>query len=192
MSIIIRMRKIHNQRDKQVPTVVQWEASSKNPSEVVGYFHWPLLANVDLATRLITAFGPGNWCEEMCFRWAGKNPTGLSTFKADDSVSVYRQFFEQPHTLDASNKDYEAGATVDVEVEKGWRDEGKRLELNTLVVYSERYIGSRYDVPGEWESWVKEGKLKSHALGGGIGHFGAEEAPKETAEALKVWLKTLQ
>jgi hypothetical protein len=45
----------------------------------------------------------------MILLWAGKNSTGLSTFKADDSLNVYRQFFEQPHTLDASNKDYEAG-----------------------------------------------------------------------------------
>jgi pimeloyl-ACP methyl ester carboxylesterase len=173
-----------------VPTTIQWEASSKNPAEVVGYFHWPLLANVDLATRMITAFGPGNWCEEMCLRWAGKGASGLSSFKADDSLAVYRGFFEQPHTLDASNKDYEAGATVDVEAEKGWREEGKKIGAKTLVVYSESYIGKRYDFPAVWKEWV-EGDLQFHALGGGIGHFGAEEAPKETAGALKKWLKEL-
>ncbi|KAJ4346496.1 uncharacterized protein N0V89_010425 [Didymosphaeria variabile] len=173
-----------------VPTTVQWEASSKNPAEVVGYFHWPLLANVDLANRLISAFGPGNWCEEMCLRWAGKNPSGLTSFKADDSLAVYRGFFEQPHTLDASNKDYEAGATVDVDVEKGWREKGKKIGVKTLVVYSERYIGKRYDFPQVWSEWV-DGKLEFHALGGDVGHFGAEEAPKETAEALKKWLNWL-
>ena len=127
----------------------------------------------------------------MCLRWAGKNPQGLSSFKADDSLAVYRRFFEQPHTLDASNKDYEAGATVDVDAEREWREEGKRVKAKTLVVYSERYIGSRYDVPGEWKSWVEEGKLESKALGNDIGHFGAEEAPRETADALKAWLKML-
>lgn len=170
-----------------VPTVVQWEASKK-PAEVVGYFHWPLLANVDLATRLITAFGPGNWCEEMCLRWAGKNDSGLSSFKADDSLAVYRGFFEQSHTVQASNKDYEAGATVDVEAEKGWREKGKKIGVRTLVIYSEHYIGRRYDFPKVWGEWVG-GKLDLYSLGGGIGHFGAEEAPKETAEALNKWLK---
>ncbi|KAJ4303241.1 hypothetical protein N0V90_002134 [Kalmusia sp. IMI 367209] len=174
-----------------VPTTIQWEASSKNPAEVVGYFHWPLLANVDLATRLITAFGPGNWCEEMCLRWAGKSPSGLASFKADDSLSVYRQFFSQEHTLIASNKDYEAGATVDVDVEKGWRNQRKKLDVEVLVVYSERYIGKRYDFPKVWGEWVEEGKLKTHALGSEIGHFGAEEAPEETAAVLNEWLKTL-
>ncbi|KAL5420384.1 hypothetical protein PMIN04_006556 [Paraphaeosphaeria minitans] len=173
-----------------VPTTVQWEASSKNPAEVVGYFHWPLLANVDLATRMITAFGPGNWCEEMCLRWAGKTSSALSSFKADDALAVYRGFFEQPHTLDASNKDYEAGATVDVEVEKRWREEGKKIMVKTLLVNSESYIGKRYDFPEVWKGWV-EGAAQFHALGGGVGHFGAEEAPKETAEALGKWLKGL-
>ena len=60
---------------------------------------------------MINAFGPGSWCEEMSLRWAGKNPNGLSVFKADDSINVYKQFFEQPHTLDSSNKDYEAGSS---------------------------------------------------------------------------------
>ncbi|KAK3207884.1 hypothetical protein GRF29_96g718571 [Pseudopithomyces chartarum] len=174
---------------RQVPTIVQWESASRNPSDIVGYFHWPLLANVSLATRLINAFGPGNWCEEMILRWAGKNSSGLSTFKADDSLSVYRQFFEQPHTLDASNKDYEAGATVDVDTEKGWREKGHKLQIETLVIYSEKYIGSKYDLPEEWRSWVEEDRLSSKALGNYIGHFGAEEAPKETAEAINTWLK---
>lgn len=173
-----------------VPTIVQWEASAKNPAEVVGYFHWPFLANVDLATRMITAFGPGNWCEEMCLRWAGKTNAAVSSFKADDALAVYRGFFEQPHTLDSSNKDYEAGATVEVEAQRKWRDEGKKIGVKTLVIYSESYIGNRYEFPNVWKEWV-DGDLQLHALGGGIGHFGAEEAPKETAGALGKWLKAL-
>lgn len=70
------------------------------------------------------------------------------------------------------------GATVDVNTEREWREKGKKLEVETLVIYSESYIGSRYDVPGEWKSWVQESKLKSQALGNDIGHFGAEEGEK--------------
>ena len=43
------------------------------------------------------------------------------------------------------------------------------------MIYSEKYIGSKYDLPEEWRSWVEEGKLSSQALGDYIGHFGAEE-----------------
>jgi hypothetical protein len=43
------------------------------------------------------------------------------------------------------------------------------------VIYSEKYIGSKYDLPEEWRSWVEEDRLSSKALGNYIGHFGAEE-----------------
>ena len=90
---------------------------------MVGYFHWPLLANVHLATRLITAFGPANWCREMILRWAGNNAHGLASLEADSSLAVYEGFFAQPQTLVASNKDYEAGATVDVERERRFQED---------------------------------------------------------------------
>lgn len=84
------------------------------------------------------------------------------------------------------------GATVEVATEREWREKGKKLEVETLVVYSESYIGGRYDVPEEWKSWVEPGKLNYKALGNDIGHFGAEEAPKETADAIKAWLQRLK
>lgn len=43
------------------------------------------------------------------------------------------------------------------------------------MIYSEKYIGSKYDLPEEWRSWVEEDRLSSKALGNYIGHFGAEE-----------------
>lgn len=106
-------------------------------------------------------------------------------------MAVYGEFFSQDHTLEASNKDYEAGATVDVEIERGWRERGEKLGMPTLLVYSEQYIGKRFEVAEVWKDWVEEGKLTACALGDGVGHFGAEEAPKETAKALKDWLVKL-
>jgi hypothetical protein len=43
-----------------------------------------------------------------------------------------------------------------------------------------------------WKEWVDGGvTVTNHALGNGIGHFGAEEAPKECAEVIGGWLKGL-
>lgn len=178
-----------------VPTSTQWQHHS-TPStaskEITGYFHWPFLANVDLATRMITAFGPANWCEEMILRWAGSSTAGLASLKADDALSVYSAFFEQEGTLQASNEDYKHGATTDVEREEQWLKEGKKMKGPLLLLYSETYIGSRYKFPDVWRDWVDEGvEIKSHGFGGGVGHFGAEEAPEESARAILEWLKGL-
>jgi len=138
---------------------------------------------------MIKAFGPANWCSEMTIRWAGKNEKGLAALKADDALAVYTKFFEQEHTLDASNKDYEAGATVDVDAQKEDQEQGRKIAAPLLLVYSEAGIGKRYDVGGAWKEWVEEGvHVKSYPLGDGIGHFGAEEAPEETAKAVVGWL----
>jgi pimeloyl-ACP methyl ester carboxylesterase len=146
---------------------------------------------------MITAFGPAKWCEEMIFRWAGSSESGLANLKADDAMNVYTSFFSQPHTMEASNRDYEAGATVDVAAQNEDQETRRKIQVPVLLVWSEAGIGKRYDIPGVWKDWVgkglrsDDGKITTRALGRGIGHFGAEEAPEETAEALLGWLKSL-
>jgi pimeloyl-ACP methyl ester carboxylesterase len=180
-----------------VPTSTQWQhfaSPATAAKEVTGYFHWPLLANVDLATRMITAFGASNFCQEMMLRWAGSNDTGLSNLKADDALDVYGEFFAQEHTLKASCEDYKEGATTDVEREEEDQKEGRKVNVPVLLLYSEKGIGSRFSFPDVWGDWVSEGgegKLESHGLGDGVGHFGAEEAPDECAEVIGKWMKNI-
>jgi pimeloyl-ACP methyl ester carboxylesterase len=141
---------------------------------------------------MIKAFGPAAWCSEMIFRWAGSNDKGLVKLKADDALNVYTKFFEQEHTLEASNKDYEAGATVDVQAQKEDQEAGRKIGVPVLLVYSGGSIGSRYDFGTVWNDWVDDGvEIKKLPLGDGIGHFGAEEAPEQIAKALVEWLKGL-
>ncbi|KAJ4374970.1 hypothetical protein N0V83_002049 [Neocucurbitaria cava] len=179
----------------EVPTSVQWQhyASPLTAAkEVTGYFHWPLLANVDLATRMITAFGGSNWCQEMILRWAGDNPEGLSSLKSDDALTVYGAFFDQPHTLRASCEDYKEGATTDVERAEQDQKEGKKIKIPTCLIYSESYLGSRYKFPEVWNDWIEEGvDVQHHGLGNGMGHFGVEEAPEESANVIGTWLARL-
>ncbi|USP74878.1 alpha/beta-hydrolase [Curvularia clavata] len=176
-----------------VPISTQWQhfaSPAAAAAEVTGYFHWPFLANVDLATRMITAFGASNWCREMILHWAGKNTVGINTLKADDALEVYGQFFEQEHTLKASCEDYREGATTDVEREEKSNKEGRKINVPVLLVYSQAGIGSRFTFPDVWREWVGEGvNIQHHGLGDGVGHFGAEEAPKECAEVVERWLK---
>ncbi|KAJ4311628.1 hypothetical protein N0V94_007856, partial [Neodidymelliopsis sp. IMI 364377] len=121
-----------------VPTSTQWQHYSnpaKAAKDVTGYFHWPFLANVSLATRMITAFGPAAFLTELTSHWAGKNPAGLSSFKSDDSLNVYGEFFAQPHVLKASCEDYEHGATTDVEAQSADQEAGRKIAVPLFLLY---------------------------------------------------------
>ncbi|KAF2203103.1 alpha/beta-hydrolase [Delitschia confertaspora ATCC 74209] len=170
-----------------VPTLTQWAG---DPLEITGYFHWPLLANVELAQKMITAYGGDNWCRDMIKRWAGKNDSGFKSLSSDDSLSVYASFFSHPATIKASNEDYAAGATTDVDLQKGDQDNGRRIKCPLLLIYSKDYIGKRFNVPKEWANWVdRSSKIDSFGIGDGIGHFVVEEAPRDTAGAIGGWLE---
>lgn len=141
---------------------------------------------------MITAFGAANWCQEMILRWAGKNPKGLSNLKSDDALAVYGEFLSQPHTLKASGEDYHEGVTTDVEREEKDQKEGKKIKIPVFLLYSDNYIGSRFKFPDVWKDWVEDGvEIQHHGLGNGIGHFGVEEAPEESAKVIAAWLVRL-
>ena len=176
-----------------VPGSIQWHSAptaSKAAKEVTGYFHWPFLANVDLATRMITAFGGGKWCSEMILRWAGKNTKGRGALQSDDALAVYAGFFEDPAVVKASCEDYLHGATTDVEAQERDQAEGRKIGVPLLLLYGKDFIGKRFDFGEVWRDWVEKGvKITDHGLGDGIGHFGAEEAPEECARVIGEWLK---
>jgi pimeloyl-ACP methyl ester carboxylesterase len=138
---------------------------------------------------MITAFGPSDWCQEMILRWSGNSDAGVEKLKADDALALYGELFAQEHTLKASCEDYKEGATTDLEKEEKDQKEDRKIQVPVLLVYSAAGIGSRFRFPDVWREWVGENvKIENHALGNGVGHFGAEEAPEECAEVMNRWL----
>lgn len=69
---------------------------------------------------------------------------------------------------------------------------GRKIGCEVLLLYSEEYLGGRFDVGKEWVEWVDEGvRITSKGLGHGVGHFDVEEAPEESAVVIGEWLKGL-
>jgi pimeloyl-ACP methyl ester carboxylesterase len=179
-----------------VPTCTQWHNASnpatKAAKEVTGYFHWPFLANVDLATRMITAYGGGKWCTEMIDSWSGSNASGLAKLKSNDSFTVYAGFFENEHVVRASCEDYKHGASTDLVLQEEDQEMGRKIDVPVLLLYATDFIGKRFDFSTVWDAWVNEGVgITSRGLEGGIGHFGPEEAPEECAIGIGKWLQGL-
>ncbi|KAF2491323.1 alpha/beta-hydrolase [Lophium mytilinum] len=175
-----------------VPASIQWAGGGADPRKSAGFFHWSLLANVELATDMITAYGGDKFCIDMIGRWVGNAPKGLARIKEGDSYKVYGDFFLRESVIRATCEDYKAGAGEDVDMEKEDQRVGKKLEMPVLLIYGAEFIGKRFDVRKSWEGWVGEGvTVTDHELGDGIGHFTAEEAPEETAEAILNWRSSL-
>ncbi|KAF2100125.1 alpha/beta-hydrolase [Rhizodiscina lignyota] len=171
-----------------VPTSAQFETFGNSASSV-GTFHWPLLANVELATKMILATGGGWWCQAMIERWAGKNEHRLKGLKGDDAMERYCGYFERESVVRASCEDYRAGAFEDVELQKEDQQQGRKIAVPTLVVYSSAYLGARYDMEKVWKGWVQEGaNLKVEGIGDGAGHFLPEEAPVELSNIMISWI----
>ncbi|GAM88174.1 hypothetical protein ANO11243_062050 [Dothideomycetidae sp. 11243] len=178
-----------------VPTLYQWRIGSSAAAQT-GYFHWSFLANTALAMRLISAYGGGNWAREMIDRWAGKNAAGRARLASDDAPDVYARFFDKPAVVEASCRDYEAGAKEDAEYEAAAEREGRAIAVPLLLVYSAEFLPKRATIPIEqvWgPPWSERQDLVTSApIGNGIGHFVAEEAPEEVAKAIRDWLLSIK
>lgn len=156
-----------------LPTKVQWELFA-NPAIAQGYFHWPLLANVELAVQVIGAFGGGKWVRGG-LRLAG-NEEGLRRIMADGAVDVYAGLFEKEETIRGSCEDYKAGAKREFDEQVEDQKNGRKIEVPVLVMFSNVGIGSKSDVAATWKEWVREGTPLEVVGVEGHGHYLPEEA----------------
>jgi pimeloyl-ACP methyl ester carboxylesterase len=177
-----------------VPTLSQWQIGDSAAAQT-GYFHWSFLANVEIAKPMIMAYGGGKWAIEMMKRWSGTNEKGLEKMWSGDSRAVYGEFFDKESVVEATCRDYEAGATTDLDREEAAIQDQKRIVVPLLLVYSQSFLPKRAKkpVPDVWSLPWSDGPdlITSCPIGDGIGHFVPEEAPEETAEALLKWLPSL-
>ncbi|KAF3034814.1 hypothetical protein E8E12_006728 [Didymella heteroderae] len=177
-----------------VPTLSQWSiGDSANGAK--GWFHWSFLANPSIAIPMIQAYGGGKWARDMIARWSGSNASGRAKMTEDGALEVYSSFFEKESVIKATTMDYEAGAGADVEFERRAIEDGRRIEVPLLLVYSGTFLPTRAKKP-ILEVWSQPWSAGPHLIterpiGDGVGHFVCEEAPEETVKAIEGWFETL-
>jgi hypothetical protein len=165
-----------------MPGPAQW-AKAATPSASVGFYHWSFLPNVDLATEMIMAFGGDKYVRTNVQRWLGKNETAVQKLKENDAVKVYADSFKYEHVIRASCDDYRASAFEEIQEHEDDQREGRKMDCDVLICYSATFLASRGKIE-VWEEWMGKGKLETNGFGDGVGHFVAEEAPEQTAEAI--------
>lgn len=173
-----------------VPTKVQWEAFA-NPRACAAYFHWPFLANVDQAAKLIQAYGGDQWCRDLIQRGQGSSPEGQASFAAEGAHDVYAANFKKRDAIVGSCEDYQCGSVQEVDEQSEDNERGRKINVPTLVVFSEEKLGTMHDVASSWKDWIAEGvHYQARGIGGRKGHFLPEEAPEQIAHLVLQWVET--
>ncbi len=130
-----------------VPQTEMWNlmTTSKRADEAMGAFHWIFLAQPSpLPEKMIEAVGPDFFVRYIIERWTG---SGLDKIEEDEGMQRYIDAFRDSAVVEASCEDYRAGQGNGLDMVY---ESGKQIDQQVLVIYSETYLGSRYDVPAVW------------------------------------------
>lgn len=99
-------------------------------------------------------------------------------------MKEYERAFRDPGCIHATCEDYRASATIDLAHDR--RDLKKKLRMPVLVLWGKRGVIERmFDPLRDWREMAAN--LSGRALP--CGHFLPEEAPKETLQELRRFLK---
>ncbi|OAP59271.1 hypothetical protein AYL99_06569 [Fonsecaea erecta] len=172
-----------------IPTKEQWNAFS-DPAICQGYFHWPLLANADLATEMISAFGGANWARGAHTRISGPNPKALERISSHDALDVYADLLSDRETIYYTCLDYAAGAAPEATEQDEDQKAGRKVGVPLLVMFSKSKLGARIDVEAVWKGWIAQGvDYEGYGVGDGFGHYLPEEAFETVAEKISAFIK---
>jgi haloacetate dehalogenase len=158
-----------------VPTIENWEAMDYR--RAYGAYHWQFLAQpAPLPERLIGS-DPEWYCAQQIGAWLEDRSA-----TDDAALAAYCKAFARPGAVHAACEDYRAGYTCDLEADRADRDAGKKIEAPLLVLWGAGHDGKRSPhFPKLWERWASD--LTTAPIRSG--HFLMEEAPVETAAALR-------
>jgi len=139
------------------------------------YYHWFFLIQAyDLPERMIAA-NPAYFLHQKLGQW------GLDSgaFTAAALAEYLRCMTAE--MIHASCEDYRAAASIDLDHDQLDIDQSNKIQCPVLALWGqEGFVGQKYNIITEWKKWAAQ--VSGFALP--CGHYLAEEAPTETAEAL--------
>jgi haloacetate dehalogenase len=113
-----------------------------------------------------------------------KTKQGLSFFDKD-ALAEYKRCFRNPETIHAICEDYRATFGVDLDMDTKDFDAGRKIECPALILWGATGGVGRNSKPGPGEIWQRYARDIVGAKALPCGHYLSEEAPEETAAALR-------
>jgi hypothetical protein len=140
---------------------------------------------------MIRAYGGDNWCRDILQLAQGSSPEGQALFAADGAHEVYAMNFKKRDAVLGSCEDYRCGSVQEVSEQSEDMEGGRKVNVPTLVMFSEGKLGRMHDVPGAWKDWIAEGvRYQARGIGGGRGHYLPEEDPEQVGKLVLQWIKS--
>jgi len=178
-----RLARDHDARVKTLtvldisPTLKMYESTDK--AFATAYYHWFFLIQ---APPLPEQFLGGRVPHYILGR-LGRGKGGLQHFSRA-ALKEYERAFRDPKCVHATCEDYRASAGIDLEHDR--RDRRKKLRLPVLVLWGKRGVIERmFDPLRDWREVARD--VSGRALP--CGHFLPEEAPRQTRQELRKFLK---
>ncbi|MGC4892909.1 alpha/beta fold hydrolase [Micromonospora sp. DT31] len=159
-----------------LPTLDMWDVLHGASASVA--FHLYLMAQPPgLPERMITASADA-FFGHFLDAWAG-DPAAMPAEVRAEYLRASRE------AVDSIVADYRASAGIDVAHDRADRDAGRRLAMPVTVIQQDWGAALGYDAAAVWRAWAPDLEHRTTTAG----HFMAEEAPGEIAEALRALLK---
>jgi len=181
-----------------VPTAEVWRGMDGKVA--LRTWHWPFLAQPAPLPELLIGNAANEYFDLLEAAWTrgsgGAGGSYMQSTRSERTPSAstekttafdprarahYRAAFVDPLRIHARCEDYRAGATIDVTFDEADRAAGRKITVPMLALWGGRGGFANMLSPLEtWRSWATD--VRGKAID--CGHFLAEEAPEETAQAM--------
>ncbi|MER6588230.1 alpha/beta fold hydrolase [Micromonospora chalcea] len=159
-----------------LPTLDMWDVLHGVHASVA--FHLYLMAQPPGLPEQMIAASADAFFGHFLDAWAGD----AAAMPAQVRAEYLRASRE---AVDSIVADYRASAGIDVAHDRADRDAGRRLAMPVTVIQQDWGAALGYDAAAVWRAWAPDLEHRTTTAG----HFMAEEAPGEIAEALRALLK---
>ncbi len=159
-----------------LPTLDMWDVLHGASAAVA--FHLYLMAQPPGLPEKMIAGSADAFFGHFLDAWAG-DPAAMPAEVRAEYLRASRE------AVDSIVADYRASAGIDVAHDRADRDAGRRLAMPVTVIQQDWGAALGYDAAAVWRAWAPDLEHRTTTAG----HFMAEEAPGEIAEALRALLK---
>ncbi|SCF10995.1 alpha/beta fold hydrolase [Micromonospora tulbaghiae] len=159
-----------------LPTLDMWDVLHGVSASVA--FHLYLMAQPPGLPEKMIAGSADAFFGHFLDAWAGE-PAAMPAEVRAEYLRASRE------AVDSIVADYRASAGIDVAHDRADRDAGRRLAMPVTVIQQDWGAALGYDAAAVWRAWAPDLEHRTTTAG----HFMAEEAPGEVAEALRALLK---
>ncbi|HUS97862.1 MAG TPA: alpha/beta hydrolase, partial [Hyphomicrobiaceae bacterium] len=163
-----------------LPTVEVWDAL--RAESALKSYHWAFLAQPAPMPETMISADPEFYIDHTLRSWTQDR----SLERLDPgALAHYRSFICERPRIHAICEDYRAGATFDRAADAQDRDDGRKIEAPTLLLWGADYLGKGASNPLEvWQRWCTT--LEGCEINSG--HFLMEENPADTLSAVLPFL----